>query len=349
MEPNFLSRLLYTIFENLPIIPVAGFGLGEMMMALGASIINMSIALLNIALQSTNSVLDPGGSSGLPAITEAIGKLESVTDSAIGISKSLGYVLSFVFWVIAVFEMLIQERLTPETLVKSLARFGVCFVLIDNAKDIHLGLKSFGVALTNDFAPLADKGAEYLDTPEISFEALFAPPQSATDVIANIVSSSPLGAQMWIAMLVYSLLIAIPILLFAGAYYLTICLIQCSRLIELEIRAMFLPIGFSLLADDGWKGAGGRYVKKYTAICCQGIILVLLGGLAETLMSSVVKASFGPLFNAGGVAGLITVLFEGGLDVPSMFTGICMMWGVGIAVIALMFKSINLVNEVFGA
>ena len=350
MEPNFLSRLLYTIFENLPIIPVAGFGLMEMMMGLGGVLINLSLEALQTAISSTNSILvgDKGGTLGF--VTD---NLSTMTTRALLITRPLAAIIAFVCWVIGLYELLVQDRLTPETLVKSLARFGVVFVLSDNTFTIYTFIKGFGKGLNEDFmgvftttgtgAALDAGNTIKVTTLQESLAELATPEGFISSTLLNAVT---MAGGTWILPLVYAIIIAIPILLFAGAYYLTICLIQCSRLIELEIRAMFLPISFALLADDGWRGAGGRYIKKFVAICCQGVILIGLGGMAQTLMMTVIKNECSELF-CGSMVQLLDNLAN--LDPGGIFIGICMMWGVGIAIISLMFKSINLVNEVFGA
>ena len=46
---------------------------------------------------------------------------------------------------------------------------------------------------------------------------------------------------------------------------------------------MFFPIAMGLMSDDGWRGAGGRYLKKFLAVCCQSAVLVVIGGLCAYL------------------------------------------------------------------
>lgn len=35
-----------------------------------------------------------------------------------------------------------------------------------------------------------------------------------------------------------------------------------SRLIEMAVRAAFMPIAVGLVTDGGWSGSAGRYIKN---------------------------------------------------------------------------------------
>lgn len=105
---------------------------------------------------------------------------------------------------------------------------------------------------------------------------------------------------------------------------------------EMSVRASFMPIAFALLADDGWRGAGGRYIRKYLAICCQSVVLCMIGGLHSIAFNKLIL-----VFN--------TNIAEGGAADGSVPGAMLFMFGLSFATISLMFKSIGIVNDVFGA
>ena len=101
---------------------------------------------------------------------------------------------------------------------------------------------------------------------------------------------------------------------------------------------MFFPIAMGLMSDDGWRGAGGRYLKKFLAVCCQSAVLVVIGGLCAYLMRTLAQTVISNIQNTGGEVNL--TLLVGNFS---------LMLGVGVAMISAMMKSIGIVNDMFGA
>jgi hypothetical protein len=107
--------------------------------------------------------------------------------------------------------------------------------------------------------------------------------------------------------------------------------IAFSRIIELCVRGAFLPIGLSLMSDDGWHGAGGRYLKKFIAIVCQGAVLVAIAQITGKIMEAFMTN--------------IMTNFTLGNATSSILMMVC----IGIACVSVMFKSIGITNDIFGA
>lgn len=120
-----------------------------------------------------------------------------------------------------------------------------------------------------------------------------------------------------------------------------ILFIEVSRVVELYIRGSLLPIAAGVMADDGWRGAGGRYFKKVLALASQKLVLslscVMTGAITtQYLMTSLTKAS--------NYAGNTTVDFMG-----ESFNVLLTAVVIALAGVSFMFKSLQVVNDLWGA
>ena len=109
------------------------------------------------------------------------------------------------------------------------------------------------------------------------------------------------------------------------------------------MRAAFLPVALALLSDDGWRGAGGRYIKKLLAVTAQGAVLIVICFMTKKLMDNA----------AGSMASFALSSSE---DLAEMFKNILgtlkgplANLAIGVAGIAFMFKSMQVTSDVFGA
>jgi hypothetical protein len=107
-----------------------------------------------------------------------------------------------------------------------------------------------------------------------------------------------------------------------------------SRLLEMSARGCFLPIAIAMMSDDGWRGAGGRYIRKYIAVCAQGAVLVVAGTMISYGMSVAGSSMIGQLSSCGSI---------------SSFLGYLVLFiAIAIAGVSMLFKSIGIVNDAFG-
>lgn len=94
--------------------------------------------------------------------------------------------------------------------------------------------------------------------------------------------------------------------------------------IELFIRTIFAPLGVAFLADEGWRGAGGRYIRKWAACYLQmAIISVALKG-----------------YNF-----LLTLAIQDGTNFTIFFVSVV---AVAFAVAGICMKSSSLAGEIMG-
>lgn len=116
--------------------------------------------------------------------------------------------------------------------------------------------------------------------------------------------------------------------------------IAFTRLIELCARGCFIPIAAGLVSDDGWRGAGGRYFRKFLAICSQSAILVVIGKIASYALGTIGNSI---------LTNLPSLVTAGTMGILNIGGQLAIMIGIGIAMVSVMFKSIGIVNDAFGA
>lgn len=312
METNFLFRIISLLFSHLPVFPVSAdfFGIGESICDWAKSSITESIKTLIGIGDTMNEVFTGGGVIG-PAVADV---QANVVGAVMPAASSLGVVICFACWLFAVIELAIQDRLTPETFVKSMARLVFGMVAIDLATvlfDNIAGPGGFGDAFSETIKKAVSKGSPSVT---LTFE---------------------LEPDEWFTAAVNAILFNTVCLLATGAMTVVSYIVQITRIIEIAIRGSFLGIAVGMLADDGWKGPGGRYLKKFLAVCCQGGVLVLIGAVISSLMASFVSTAFANAFSIETIG--------------EYWTGMFMCIGVGLAGISIMFKSLGYLNDLFGA
>lgn len=311
METNFLFRIISLLFSNLPVIPVSAdfFGIGESICEWAETSITESITTLCNVGSEMSAVFTGGDSFGLGAAAEAVQTM--IKDKVLGVGASLGVVICFACWLFAVFELAIQDRLTPETFIKSTARLVFGMVAIDIATTIYDGLIEFGNLFSQAIADAVKDG-----TPTVSL-------------------SFDLDPDEWFTAAVNAIMFNTVTLLATGAMLVVSYIVQITRAIEIAIRGGFIGIAVGMLADDGWKGPGGRYIKKFIAVCCQGGVLVLIGAIVSNLMAKIAEHAFTVPFTIDSIGDWWGAVF------------VCI--GVGLAGISIMFKSLGYLNDLFGA
>lgn len=312
METNFLFRIISLLFSHLPVLPVSAdfFGIGEAICDWAEESIKSSIGTL-VGVGGTMSSVFTGGDELGAKIQEVQGQIFAAVNPS---AASLGVVICFACWLFAVIELAIQDRLTPETFVKSMARLVFGMVAIDLASNIYefiAGEDGFG----NLFAKQIE-GALGDATPEVGFDVELDPDE-------------------WFVAAVNAILFNTVCLLVTGAMTVVAYIVQITRVIEISVRGGFIGIAVGMLADDGWKGPGGRYIKKFLAVCCQGGVLVLIGAVVSNIMAKCASVSFSSAFSVD--------------TIDLYWKGLFMCIGVGLAGISIMFKSLGYLNDLFGA
>lgn len=275
------------------------------------------------------------------------GLLKSVEDFVIKPITSLALSILFVFFIISLLELVIQDRMTPEHFMRAFTRLILYSVLLmyigtsgtgDNEHvGIYRGILNFGDSISAWVGELsANIGQDVLDEPAVpegeedgvatygilgnSFAVL------GSNLVKNIEDQGSFaGLGYWLKTnATMTLALAISLVLLGICYF-----VQFSRIFELTIRGAFLPIAIALMADDGWRGAGGRYIRKFLAVASQGMVLIMIGNITTGVMRTV--ATMNATGNIGNTTGIVINL------------------GVSVACVSMMFKSINFVNDIWGA
>ncbi len=102
--------------------------------------------------------------------------------------------------------------------------------------------------------------------------------------------------------------------------------------IEIAIRTALMPLAVGFIAEDGWRGPGGRFIKKWCACLMQTVIIAI----AFQAYGAVVFMSMGGVGTGGGAGGS-----GGGAFFVALLSG-------GFALAGICIKSGQLANDVMG-
>lgn len=277
-------------------------------------------------------IFDNTGSYGIMSTAEQ--KVKAITANGVGAMQGLGVALALLFFIIALLELTTTERLTLEFFIKFFGKLVISVGLIGVCPRITAAISDFATAFTSLVVGSGLTSGTLQLTPETRWEStLKAFFVTSTEAVGWIVMIFEGVIMMLIFCIVF-------IVLFVISY-----IIALTRLIEMTVRGVFLPIAFALISDDGWRGAGGRYVKKYVAICCQGAILVMIAKVMTSILSAVMADGFDKMTKHSVTGGLL----ESMTDMGTPFGLLIFAVGICIAGVSVMFKSIGIVNDVFGA
>jgi len=275
---------------------------------LEALIENMNEALASFDI--SNAVSNAIGNS------ELTGKIVShLSNMMYGIQKAMeggALAIAILFFIIALLELAMSERMTLEFLIKFFSKLVVSVFLIFNCQELTQDILDLGIAFDNTLKDYGASIGEPLD-------------KNLSDL------ADSLSEGDWVGLL-FSLLIPSMIIRFFGVIVNgVVYIIAFTRLLELYIRGAFMPIALALISDDGWRGSAGRYIKKFIAIVCQGAVLVVIGNMSSGLMGAAANFALQTITPETAILSLTISL------------------AASIATISIMFKSIGLVNDVFGA
>lgn len=278
----------------------------------------------NIAAECTATT---GGDSTISQISS---QLNTAVTKFVPTLMSLGFALAICFFIVQLIELTMSERLTFELFMKSFVKVGISLGLIELSPTIYTKLTEFASAFSSD---IASSGFTIASTGKWGGD-----PSILANIMINMCESE--GKTLWLSFLSIGLLVGLVSLLTSAGLVVVIYVICITRLIELSIRGCLLPIAFALLADDGWRGAGGRYIRKFTAVAAQGAVLALIGKITGGCIEI---ASTGMLDKITNLNTTLSSLL------CSVCMGLALVIGVGVASVAAMFKSNQVISDAFGA
>lgn len=244
-----------------------------------------------------------------------------ITGDITNVMTSVALALAVLFFAISLLDLAMTDRFTLEYFIKFFSKFAASLILIVSCSEITKLISDFA----SSFCELI--GASLLDGDSIKQIEGFG-----LELYKALIADENL---QWIALVVSGALNIGVMKIVAWAMVVIVYLVGFTRLFEMIIRGAFMPISFALLADDGWRGAGGRYIRKYMAICCQSTVLCIIGGIHSQALKIVMVDQLERIQDAavsGSQSGEMVMLF-----------------GLSFAAVSLMFKSIGIINDVFGA
>ena len=227
--------------------------------------------------------------------------------------KVVGISICVLYFIMALVDLGMSDRMTLELFIKFFSKFAVgigCIQLCD-------AFCTLGMGLSNEVSAI------------ISNTNLGGDANINADKEAFIEAMIKGLGKNWLIIIATSAIFIFLLTILYGICTIVVYVICFTRLIEMCLRAVFMPVALGAMSDDGFKGAGGRYIKKFIALCLQGPALIAIGQIMGTLCTNMMTYAV-----SNSSAGLFAAF------IPSL--------GVTIASIGVMFKSIGIINDVMG-
>ena len=208
---------------------------------------------------------------------EMTGSTETLCSTIYTALVPIGQALAVLFWMVGIFEISMRDDLTPELIAKDIMKIMFTLVFIDE----------FGFDIAKGFVGFADfilGKVNGVITTTCSFKITQA------DNFNNVpLSKLPLSLLTLLAFLGFKFFIQIQV-----------AIIMWARKLKLMLMTSVMPLG---LYDfrDGFNSTSAMYIKKYFALCLQGVMIVVSTSVGSMLLS----AAFGDQFGMdGGIASL---------------------------------------------
>lgn len=286
--------------------------------------------------------------------------------------EGIGLAVALTYFLISIIGLVTEDRFTPEFLVKFFAKLVISVAVITWSGSLLTGIIEFGdtlggyvssitaekfvvneeeqdmytsfeIFVTNFSQAVANEtGMEFDNKVKVvkwkkdggaiigcSYNSPFTDKFSLKTLQA-IGLAIPLSLAGALVCLVS--LILIPIIMAAVLF------IEVSRLLELYIRGSLLPIAAGVMADDGWRGAGGRYFKKVLALASQKLMLDLSCVVTSAMTTSYLMSKLQTI-KGNDIWGFI----------GDSFLSFIIAIVIALAGISFMFKSLQVVNDLWGA
>lgn len=300
----------------------------------------------------SNVASDMYGVSWLKNVTASLRSL--CTTKIIPAMGGIGIAIAATFFLISIIHLVTEDRFTPEFLAKFFAKLAISVAVVMWSDVILNAIVDFGDAFSNILTGWTSndfliEGVGDLDTAKASFAEEFRKSCMTTfDIKYNATTGvwSGKGGGLFVALgaslsllLVSSILmllssLAIPIL--TGVVF----FVEISRNLELYVRGSFLPIAAGVMADDGFKGAGGRYFKKILALATQKIVISLTCVMTGAMISAFFIDAFAKIDGSK-----INPMAFVGTTIETLLMAII----IGAAGVSFLFKSLQVVNDLWGA
>lgn len=251
---------------------------------------------------------------------------DKVFTNTVSVMKTIGFSLCLFFFIMTLIDLMTSERLSFEIFWKHFLKLVLGVFMVDNAENVKKFVIDFGNKFSQDIINSIDNANNFTNP--------FTQYGDFMKAAVEFAVETPLG---WLLLLALGFLVGIFPLLFGIIFKGAVILIAFSRLLELYLRCAFLPVALALMTDDGWRGAGGRYIKKIIAVSVQGVALIIIA----SLVGAACNGTFDSFLNISNKLTIVSLL-------QTSFNTIIITLGLGLAGLSLMFKSMGIINDVFG-
>lgn len=226
--------------------------------------------------------------------------------------KPVGYGLLIIFFGLMLIDLGMLGKATMETIGQQFIKLAVGIIMVDYSWEFVSFARGLGGWISDLLIP--------------------NPNDEIGNVLGPILMTAINGESSWISALL-SIVLVVVIGFIAGLICTLCCYIICfSRLIEMAIQAVLMPIALSFLGEQGYNGSAGRWIKGFIATCAQGAVLVIISSLGQIILGSIATDHQNTVVpGAGAIMSILPML------------------GALIATVAMMFKSQGIVKSAFGA
>lgn len=203
------------------------------------------------------------------------GTAYSVVHSIYNAVMTIGVMLLFIYFVLALVDKMSSDNFTWEQLWRQFALLLAGKYVMENGFRILETLFNIGMATAARISALGN--------PSVS-EAMV----DAATILAEFRDSLDCWDFLKVPIMFGYLLV--PWLL-AWIMGLAVNIICYSRVIEIYARATLAPIALSDLFHSGLNGAGWRYLKSFLAVALQGALILIIGIIYSAVFQSLVLDS----------------------------------------------------------
>lgn len=297
-------------------------GMGGKMYYMGYHNIVDGVTSIQQAADNSASVIL--GNDQTSAIGDVMSRLRAVVaDTILPAMQGVGIAIALVFFLISLIRAAQADHFNLDIFIKHFTKAVIPVAIISFCPLLFKYLLDFGESLGTYLSSLDIVGKQ-------SYSA-----ESMESTILDLAEKHD-DLSDGFGLLAGSLLPMIAISLTGLAVQAVVYIIAFTRIIELYIRGAFLPIPLALMADDGWQGAGGRYIKKFLAVAAQGGMIILIGKIGAFAIS-VAASHLISSFEQGG-----------GTGASGMMGAMAIIIAMGIGMCTAMHKSIGWMNDIFG-
>ncbi len=304
------------------------------------TILEYAASLIAFLFSMPVSLLEKAGEKAAEILSSPTGSVDGVmkiidgfVNGTIPLVQSFSYALALFFFLWTLLELCMSDRLTVETFIKQFTYFILGYGAVWLSPKLYTGLKDFGNAITS-YVGAGVKIDPNLKGADGTFTDI-------NNAVTKMFESSNFltGGGAWIILVIMAILASVVPLLASLAMVIVMYIVAFTRAIEIAVRGVMLPIGFALMVEDGMKGPGMRFMKKFLAVCTQGLVFAIVG----KLISGTVGTLYTDLFSKvePNPASTITLIMPF-LECEFVLAGFA------IAAIMILFKSQQLISEAFG-